>query len=202
MKRCTAVLAIIVFLITNLVAQTQEATTATGKKVILNPDGTWKYLIEVKRETLSDPSDCNNWIETETDKVSGSTSISSKEMLTVSTDGGKTGFGIYLILSERGILILSIQAVGAGSCIDEGDKINILFADGSRLELASDGKFNCDANATVYFGGAFGKKTQLNELKTKKIATMRVWTSDSFVEKDFNEQNQNEFNSVINCLMK
>ncbi len=39
-----------------------------------------------------------------------------------------------MIQSSIGGLILVIQAVGAVSCIDEGEKINILFTDGSRLE--------------------------------------------------------------------
>ncbi len=56
--------------------------------------------------------------------------------------------------------------------------------------------------ATVYFGDIFGKKKQLEELKTKKIQTMRVWTSDSYVEKDFTTDNQDEFYNVINCLTK
>ncbi len=67
---------------------------------------------------------------------------------------------------------LIIQAVGAGSCIDEGSKINILFTDGTRLELVSEDDYNCKGKATAYFGDVFGKKTQLAELKTKKIQTM------------------------------
>lgn len=201
MKRNIIILFFAVLTITNIFAQTQEAITSTGKKVILNPDGTWNY-VEVEKDIILNPSDCNNWIETVTDKVSGRISTGAKKLLIVSTDDGKTGFGIHMIIMEKGQLILSIQAVGAGSCIDEGDKINLLFTDGSRLELASDGKFNCEGNATVYFGGIFGKKAQLNILKTKKIETMRVWTSDSYVEKDFTEENQNEFFHVINCLIK
>ena len=59
-----------------------------------------------------------------------------------------------------------------------------------------------EGNATVYFGDIFGKKSQLAELKSKKIQTMRVWTNDSYVEKDFTKENQDEFYNVINCLTK
>jgi len=99
-------------------------------------------------------------------------------------------------------LILSIYADGAGSCIDKGSKINILFTDGTRLELLTDGDFNCKSKATVYFGDVFGKKKELNELKSKKVTTMRVWTSDSYVEEDFTTDNQNVFFYTVNCLMK
>jgi hypothetical protein len=156
-------------------------------------------LAQIEKAKI-DSSDCSNWIDTDIDKVTGDTLISSKKTLIVSTDGGKTGFGIWMMQSSVSDLILVIQAVGAGSCIDEGEKINILFTDGSRLELANDGDFNCEEEATVYFGGIFGKKKQLEELKTKKIQTMRVWTSDGYVQEDFTKDNQEEFYHVINCL--
>lgn len=183
--------------------QSEEATTKSGKKVVLNSDGTWKYQEEkTTQTTTAKDSDCSNYIETTEDKMTGKKSTAGKSTIVVSTDGGKKGLGILLMKSSSGSLIVSIQAVGAGSCIDEGNKINILFKDGSKLELASDGKFNCKGNATLYFGGVFGKKKQLEELKTKKIQTMRVWTSDSFVEKDFTEDNSDEFFHTINCLTK
>ncbi len=202
MEKFTTTFLMVIMTMTLAFGQTQEATTSDGKKVILNSDGTWKY-VETKKVSLdSNSSDCSNWISTETDKVDGTTTTAAKNTLIVSTDGGKKGLGIFMIQSSKGGLILSIQAVGAGSCIDEGAKINILFTDGSRLALSNDGKFNCKGKSTIYFGDVFGKKSQLEELKTKKIQTMRVWTSDSYVEKDFTKENQEEFYNVINCLTK
>lgn len=158
---------------------------------------------EEKKEVSKkkDTSSCADYIETSTDKMTGKQSTYGNRV-TVSGDGGKTGLSLFLLNGINGALILSIQAVGAGNCIDKGDKINILFKDGSKLELYSDGKFNCDGNATVYFGGVFGKKTVLNQLKEKKINTMRVWTNNSYVEEDFSEDNGNDFYHTINCLTK
>ena len=146
--------------------------------------------------------DCSNWISTEKDKMDGTLLIGAKETIVISSDGGKTGFGIYIMKGSTGSLIITIQAVGAGRCIDEKNKINILFSDGSKLDFFNDGKFNCKGKATLYFGSVFGRLSQLKELKTKKIETMRVWTSDSFVQKDFTVDNQEEFYNVINCLTK
>ena len=201
MQKITLTLFAIIAAISFSFGQSEEATTKSGKKVILNSDGTWKYA-EEKKTAIPNNSDCSNFIETTEDKMTGKKSTAAKSTIVVSTDGGKKGFGILLLQSSTGGLILSIQAVGAGSCVDEGNKINILFADGSKLELASEGKFNCKGNATVYFGGIFGKKRQLEELRTKKIQTMRVWTSDGYVEKDFTEDNSNEFMQTANCLTK
>jgi hypothetical protein len=202
MKQLTMTLFAVLMAMTVALGQTQQATTTDGKKVILNSDGTWKYAEVDLGSVQPNFSDCGNWIKTETDKVTGNTSIAAKNILIVSKDEGVNGFGIFMMQSSQGGLIISIQAVGAGSCIDEGAKINLLFTDGSRLELASDGDFNCKGNATIYFGGSFGKKKQLEELKTKRIQTMRVWTNESYVEEDFTADNQEEFYNVVNCLTK
>lgn len=194
---------IITFLtITNYVYSQIEATTSEGKKVILNSNGTWKYADEViQTKTTENNSDCSAYISTEVDKVTGKTSVASKDMLVVSQDGGKNGFGIY-VMQGSGSTILSIQAVGAGNCIDDDNKMNILFRDGTRLELLNDGKFNCDAKFTLYFGGYGGKKNELEMLRTKEIETMRIWTSKGYVEENFTSQQSKELMSVIDCLLK
>lgn len=202
MKKLLSIIALICLVQPFIFSQAQEGVAANGKKVLLNVDGTWKYM-EVKKDSMPvNLSDCSNWISTNVDKITGVSSTSVKSTLVVSTDGGIKGFGIFMMLSGKGDIILSIQAVGASQCVAERSIINILFTDGSRLELFNDGKFNCKGKATVYFGGSFGKKKELNELKSKSIQSMRVWTSDSYVEKDFTVDNQTEFKSVINCLSK
>lgn len=203
MKKITTILMAVLMTATIAYGQTQKATTESGNKVILNSDGTWEYADTVKAayKALAQ-NDCSNWISTEIDKMEGTTSTASKKAIVVSTDGGKEGLGIFMVKYSKDGAILSIQTAGAGRCIDEGAKINFLFTDGSRLVLSNEGKFNCKGKSTVYFGGVFGKKSQLGELKTKKIQTMRVWTSDGFIEKDFTTDNQEEFFNVINCLTK
>lgn len=184
-----------------LIAQT-EATTNQGKKVILNDDGTWKYKEnEIIKTNENNPSteNCSKYIVTTEDKVTGKTSTASKDMLIVSKNGGKKGFGIFLMKGEKSV-IMSIQAVGAGGCIDDKAKMNILFRDGSRLELSNDGKFNCDAKYTLYFGGYFGKKKELEQLKTKEIETMRIWTSKSYVEENFTNDDSKELMESLTCL--
>lgn len=184
-------------------SQNINATTDDGKKVLLKPDGTWEYVEQKSQEnsTVQDSGDCSKYIVTETDEVSGKTYTSAAKTTVVSKDGGKKGFGIYPMLGGNGkSIIVSIQAVGAGNCIDDDDKINILFRDGSRMELVSEGKFNCDAKATLYFGGVFGKKKQLEELCTKEVKVMRVWTSDGYVEETFESEQSVELMNTMNCL--
>jgi len=185
-------------------AQDIKATTENEKKVILNTNGSWVYAAAGKSEPVpaAGASDCSSYIETTEDKVTGRKTTSSKETIIVSKDGGKKGFGIYLMQGSKGSLIFSIQAVGAESnCIDEGAKINILFTDGSRMELASNSDVNCKGNATVYFGGVFGKKKQMDELQAKKIQTMRVWTSRGYVEEDFTTDQSTQIMQAAKCLI-
>lgn len=196
-------LSILFFLISTLqlFAQT-EATTNDGKKIILNDNGTWKFkeVIQQKtNETTNSTDDCSKYIVTEEDKVTGKSTTSSKQILIVSKDGGKKGFGIFTMKGQESIII-SIQAVGAGGCIDDDAKMNILFRDGTRLELTNDGKFNCDAKYTLYFGGYSGKKKELELFKTKEIETMRIWTSKSYVEENFTSDQSQELMKSLSCL--
>lgn len=181
MKKITTSLLMSLLVITSSFGQTQQETIkAIGPPV--------------------DSNDCSNWITTTTDKVDGETYTAGKNDLIVSSDGGKKGLSIYMFIPKDNALILSIHAVGASSCIDDENKINFLFTDGSRLAMVNNAAFNCKGNASLFFGGILGKKRELEQLKTKKIQTMRVWTTDGYVEEDFTTDQQEEFFNVINCL--
>lgn len=142
---------------------------------------------------------CEKYVSKEIDNVTGQTTIGSKENLVISDDGGKTGFGILVLDMER-YVVVSIQAFGASRCIDEGNKINVLFRDGTRLELANQKDFNCQAEVAVYFGGIFGKTSEAKELAAKEIQIMRVWTSSGYVEKSFNPDQSGIFMNTFACL--
>jgi hypothetical protein len=178
-----------------------EATTTDGKKVTLNSDGSWRYVtvLATQKESIDD-SDCSNFVLSEEDKMTGKSNWAAKDMLIVSKDGGKKGFGIYVLKSEKGSIIFSIQAIGAGNCIDDDNKMNVLFRDGTRVELRNDGKFNCDAKYTQYFGGVFGKKKELKMFGQKEVETIRIWTSKSYVEEDFSIDQSKELMNVVKCL--
>ena len=195
-------IAFLFFAFNNSFAQT-KATTEDGRKIILNEDGTWEFVEESFKDdnlSMENPESCNNWIETTKDKVTGDQQVTAKSKIIISSDGGQTGFGILAFLDNNNFPILSIQAVGAGNCIDESTKINILYRDGTRSEIYSNNDFNCDARASLYFGGVFGKSKELRNLSSKEIETMRVWTNDSYVEKDFTEEQSMQLKYTMKCL--
>src|SRR5690554_2707900 len=76
-----------------------EVTTKDGKQVLLNENGTWEYVKSESdtTEKSAESNDCSTYVSTKTDKVIGKSSTASKETLVISSDGGKTGFGIFMI---------------------------------------------------------------------------------------------------------
>lgn len=193
------VLTLILFVFTSIYSFAQiEATTKEGKSVILNNDGTWKY-VETEKSTSTVSLDCSNLISTETDKMTGRSTPMSKTLV-ISDDGGKTGFGIYLLKLQKTI-VLTIVVRGASKCIDDKNDMNILFRDGTKLQLTNNGKFNCDGEFTLYFGGTFGKGKELDQIRNKEIETLRVWTSKSFVQKDFTKEQSQQLLKTVECLV-
>jgi hypothetical protein len=144
---------------------------------------------------------CQRWTTVKEDTVTGQGTWVSKEALLVTADGGKTGLSIYSFLNSSGkVIIVSIQAIGAGKCVDKGDKINILFYDGNTLDLSNTNDFNCDGSSTLYFGGGLGKHDEMKLLLSKKVKTMRVWTRDDYMQVDFNDADATAFSETLKCL--
>lgn len=198
MKKIITLLALS-FISVSMNAQS-EVITNNGKKVILNDDGTWVYASIETEESIDISDDCSTYISTKTDKVTGKSTTSLSETLIISKDGGEKGFGVIAMKADKKSLILSIKAIGAGNCIDDKGKMNVLFRDGTRLELTNDGDFNCNANYVQYFGGVFGKKKEIEMFKNKEIETIRVWTSKGYVEENLTDEQSKIFMNSMRCL--
>jgi hypothetical protein len=144
---------------------------------------------------------CKNRITIKIDSASGVETLAAQDLINIQDDGGKTKLSIYCFLnSSRKVVIFSVQAVGAGKCVDKGDKVTILFQDGQELDLSNTNDFNCDGSSTIYFGGSLGRHNELNLLATRKIRTMRVWTRDDYVQKDIPDQQATAIMETIKCL--
>lgn len=178
-----------------------EATTNDGKRVILNDDGTWRYTASQLEESSEEIElTCENLISTEYDKMTDKTTTAIKESIIISEDGGKTGFGIYLFKAGKNTYGMLISVVGAGSCIEEKGKADVLFRDGSRQGYLNNGGFNCDQLFSLYFGGVHGKKTEIDKFTSKEVEALRVWTSKGYVEKNFSEYQSQQLMKAFQCL--
>ena len=77
----------------------------------------------------------------------------------------------------------------------------MLFRNGERLQFKSDNKYNCDNNATLYFGNIEPRINELNKLKSLEIEALRIWTRKGFVQEDFSKENSVDFIKSINCIL-
>lgn len=194
--------------------QTEEATTKSGKKVILYPDGRWKYADEVAdkstepakdkkpvvQTTTDAATDCDGRLETTEDSRSGLRITKTKGIMFAAESGSSDQIGIAIQKNSKGIITLYLYPVGAGTCIGEGNKVNIEFTDGSKAELGHDAFANCTGELSTSFGGSFGKKKQLELLKTKKIKKIKVWTQEGSVQQNISAEIQDNLQKLFGCL--
>ena len=216
-KKSILTLLIALSTISFLHAQT-EVTTKDGRKAILYEDGTWKYYIATpvvissngvileycvetpKVEVAQISYECADLISTKTDKMTGKTYTSNKEFLYISGKN-RTGFRILCMKTTTYITIAIWDNEGVTSSYrsDDDDELEILFRDGSKLVLANDRQCY-GVDFIIYFGNVFGKKKQLNELTTKEIETIRVWTSGGAVQKNFSNEQSKILMNTLKCL--
>lgn len=172
-----------------------NATAEDGRRVILHDDGTWEAAPEKAGAPQGELS-CDAVVRVEGDKMTGDR-FRVVEPIVVSDDN-KTGLVMTLMRGKS--MIWTVQAVGGKACIDDDDKMNVLFSDGSKMELTNASDFNCEARFTVYFGGVFGHKSQLEELQSKQVETVRVWTRGDYVQRDLKPGDAAALQAAFKCL--
>lgn len=203
-------------------AQTEEATTKSGRKVILYTDGTWKYADEpvkaenkpvvaekpkktiikpVESKVATVPENCSELFETIEERKSGITTIRTKNMMILTEDNSSKEIDLLLQKNSKGIISLVLHMIGAGDCIGDGNKVNIVYEDGSKTELNHDGFPNCNGEITISFGGNYGKKKQLEDLSLKKIKSIKAWTQKGTIQENLTAENQADFQKAMNCLL-
>ena len=215
-----SILTIIVLMLMQSISfgQTEEATTRSGKKVILYADGTWKYADDTKQEIKKNeekkkepekrvepessvlPGECAAAFEAIEDQRTGIRTTRTKNLIIIAEANGKKEISVSLQKGAKLVIKMTLRATGAGECVGEGNKINLIFTDNSKLDMANDGLSNCRGESSVNFGGPYGRKKMLEELKTKKIKSIKVWTQQGSVQLNLSVENQEEILRMINCL--
>lgn len=161
-----------------------------------------KLSDKLKNQNTSKPFNIktSKWIRLDTDKVEGRTDAQSKNIIVISNDKGRTGLGIFMYMQDISqsyedlSVHLSIQVVGAYSCIEESCEMKILFTDGERMSKYGINRYNCDQSAI--FDLSF---FDIEKFKTKKIETLRVYTSlGKYVQVDLSSKNQEDFINTLN----
>jgi hypothetical protein len=152
----------------------------------------------VGASTLCYAQNCESLITLEIDEMTGDSSLFMRKPLIISADG-KRGIVINIFKSGNTYAI-AFAVSGAGSCVDENSIINFLFTDGSRLEEHNNSDFNCDQKSYIYIGALFGKEYLLNVLSNKVIKSLRVWTTDGYVQETLSPDDAGKINDIFSCL--
>lgn len=170
-----------------------------GKKISLNENGTWEYISSgTPNKGLQDELNCESIIIRDQDKMTGDITFLSKESILISKDD-KDGLSINCFRIDKNF-IFSIVAVGASNCIKKDNEILILLRNGERLSLKNNLKFNCKNESSIYFGNRFSNMNTFKKLIDFEIETMRVWTSDGYVEEDFTKDQSKLLKQTLSCL--
>ena len=134
------------------------------------------------------------------DKMDDKKTKTIKKRIAVSESGDK---GFIIDFLKPSVIIWSIDVVGGPSkCIEKGAKLQVLFDDDTRLTMTNNNKFNCDGSFVIYFGANFGNEYNLIQFRTKKIKTMRVYTSSGYHEEDLNDETATKLMNTFDCISK
>ncbi len=172
-----------------------------GRSFLLLDNGTWKPVKD-KAVSESPARNCDKYISVKHDRVTGDRHVSSADPLVISNQGkGKSkDVGIVLLVSKSEITTAIYLVAVGGSCVDEGDIVNILFRDGTRIALKNWKDFNCKGDMALYLSDSFGTGEELRYLQTKEIEIIRAWTSDTYVEETLTREQSRTILESFKCL--
>ncbi len=157
-------------------------------------------IIDKSPKKSSDKRDVNkwkDWIQVSIDEMEGDTSYRSKDWLTISNDNPEKV--IYVWMEKEGYdgsINVCFNVHGSGNCIDDNNRIIILFKDKTKIDKIGISKYNCDNNSWFSF-----EDEEIQFLKGKDIDKIRVYTREGSVQEEFSSKQSKEFLTIINHLI-
>jgi len=180
-----------------------EATTADGRVVILEDDGTWHLPpppadppppeAPTSKPTIS----CEDVAPSRVDRMTGETLT--QAMILVPGTGDKR-VALMLQKSDTGSLVVGAVVEGASACIEEGNSMLLLFRDGTRASLPHDGKYNC-AQMFLSFLSTSGDAALIDGLRTSDVEAVRVETYRGYVEVNLSEEQSAMLMAGVSCVL-
>lgn len=150
---------------------------------------------------FSQTTDCKLFTVMQVDEVTGDTIHAAKKRVFLKDMETLQAMSFDVYKAPKSSLIISIKTVGLKSCIDEGNKINILFIDGTRMELQNHQDFNCEGEFAVYISDSFDNEEAVHLLSSKEIKTIRLHDSKhNSIQLSPNATNRASLKNIIACL--
>jgi hypothetical protein len=154
------------------------ATTADGREVTLNDDGTYKWMDQTESEVTEVASNEDYFVGKHIDEMTDKVYYYSSKSLIAQDKAKGQGFRINYGIdgkNDESIKINSLTAKVVGFDCVEKSELLFLFEDGSKEKITSWNKFNCDGNAWFQLTGG-----QKKSLATKKINKIRYQNGRNF----------------------
>lgn len=161
---------LLLFLLPGYATAQLLAVTEHGDTVRLHSDRTWEKM--PSRSTAS-KGNCADVVQFRKDDMTG------REFYQTSlVQIGDDEAGInYFLLQEGRQMYWHILPVGRGYCIDQYNRIIVLFEDGSKQNMNNLAEYNCDRRTSIMIS-----RPALRKLISKKVAKIRVYTVEGYVE--------------------
>lgn len=142
-----------------------------------------------------DTNNCDNYIQTTTDRVTGRSYNAIKDVVVASNDGRRNSIIIDAMTTLHSyILIFDVDFSNKYNCIDKGSTIYILFRDGSRIQLDNEEDFNCQGKAKAYLQPS---DTVFSE---KEIEIIRIIGYKNSFEVALNKRQSQYLKYSLRCL--
>jgi hypothetical protein len=149
------------------------------------------------KQTKRDVKKWSDWIDVKVDEMEGDTTYKSKDWITISNSN--TSDVIFVWMEKEGYngsIDILFNVRGSGNCIDDNNRVIILFRDKTKIDTNGISKFNCNQNSWFSF-----EDESVDSLKSKEIDKIRVYTVDGSVQLELTQIQSKEFLTVINHLI-
>lgn len=218
MKRILTISLLIISSMTMTFAQDQEATTTSGKKVILKSDGTWEYKQEQEVKTITPtPTDCS-YRTNEVDEFTGKKKLvlneqdfinyTSEELKEYYKKKDFVNCKVYAARFEDTKVayfywtLQTKEAYKYFGSISKGSKIMIKLVNGETFELTfakyDSGDTKYDYGYTTYSSYVVLDDASIDALKSTEIEKVRMYWAKGY--EDYPVSNARLFIDQLPCI--
>jgi hypothetical protein len=139
-----------------------------------------------------------DWVTLSVDDMTNDTTYKSIDYIEVPVNVKDKGF---LIRMEKygydGSPWIMFETFGSGECIDNKNRVIILFSDKTKIDTEGSSKFNCKNVCLIKIS-----EEDSELLKSKNIEKVRVYTVNGSVEETFSKKQSEDFRITFKYLVE
>jgi uncharacterized protein (TIGR02145 family) len=145
----------------------------------------------------NDYNNCYDWIKTGINKKTSDTVFESIDKLYFYSVEEEHGFTIRMNKTGyNGAPWILFNTFGSGNCIEENNRIVIVFKDKAKIETTGNSKNNCNNNCWLKVESSY-----IKDLMYKNIDKIQVHTKEGSVEEILTKKQADEFRTTFKFLV-